>query len=58
MEDGARLSSGILVVQFDGDGFHFCVFSQRVLASVSTEENLHGASRETALGAFFKKLFI
>lgn len=30
--------SGVLVIQFDGDRFHFCILSQSVFTSVEAEE--------------------
>lgn len=31
--------SGVLVVQFDGDRFHFCILSQGIFTSVKTERD-------------------
>ena len=30
--------SGALVIEFDGDRFHFCVFSQRIFTTAITEK--------------------
>jgi hypothetical protein len=31
-------SSGVLLLEFDGDSFHFCIFSQSIFSSVMTEK--------------------
>lgn len=42
--------SGVLVVQFDGDRFHFCILSQGIFTSVKTEKgqftlSVHGSGK-------------
>lgn len=49
--------SGVLVIQFDGDSFHFCILSQSIFTSVKTEKgqftvSVHGSGK-TLSGAQF-----
>lgn len=39
-EEDASLPSGVLLIKFDGDSFHFCIFSQSIFASVVTEKGV------------------